>query len=197
MPLTATDPPRRHRLSTGDYYRMAEAGILRPDQRVELVDGEIIDVPPPGSRHAGTVDQLVEQLKDGIGDRAIIRSQNPVRMDDYSEPQPDVTLLRRRGDFYKSAHPRPEDILLIIEVAESSLSYDRDVKIPLYARHGVPEVWLIDLVGKRLVRCREPVEGEYRRQDEPGLEAALEIPGLGGVHVELGTVLFPDRGIKR
>jgi Uma2 family endonuclease len=116
-----------------DYYRMAEVGILAPDARVELIDGEIIDMPPPGSSHAGTVDYLLSVLGTAARDRANLRVQSPVRLSEYSEPQPDLALLR----------PRAEDVLLIVEVAANSLRFDRKKKVPLYARHGIPEVWLL------------------------------------------------------
>jgi Uma2 family endonuclease len=134
--------PRRHRLTVADYYRMAEVGILAPDARVELIDGEIIDMAPPASSHAGTVDYLLEVLGLAARGKAKVRVQNPVRLSEYSEPQPDLALLWPREDFYRARHPRADDVLLIVEVAASSLRFDRKKKVPLYARHGVPEVWL-------------------------------------------------------
>src|SRR5690606_27297969 len=110
-------PPRPHRLTVDDYFRMAEVGILGPDDRVELIDGEIIDMPPPGTLHVGTVNQLADVLHEAIRGRAIVHTQNPVVLGRYSAPQPDVALLRRRADYYKSALPRPADMLLAIEVA--------------------------------------------------------------------------------
>src|SRR5690606_20818239 len=117
-------------------------GILRPDDRVELIEGEIIDVAPIGSRHAGTVDYLATALTTAVARRAIVRVQGPVTLDAYSQTEPDVALLRPRSDYYRAAHPTPSDVLLLVEVAEASLRYDRGVKIPLYARSGVAEVWL-------------------------------------------------------
>jgi len=191
MSQTATEWPRRHRLTVEDYYRMGEAGILRPDERVELIEGEIIDMAPIGTWHSAAVDQLAALLHGALGDKAIVRCQNPVSIDDHSEPEPDFALLRRRSDFYRTAHPRPHDLLLIIEVAESSLAYDRDVKVPLYARHGVPEVWLIDLEGRRVTRYRTPADGAYTRVEEPPLDVALGIGSLAEASVELGS-LFTD-----
>jgi Uma2 family endonuclease len=188
MSGTPTQAPHRHRLTVGDYYRMAEAGILPPEERVELIEGEIIDVPPPGSRHAGTIDHLVDILKEAVGRRAIVRSQNPLRLDDYTEPQPDIVLLRPRPDFYKSSHPNAKDVLLVIEVADTSLRYDRDVKVLLYARHGIPEVWLIKLDGEWLTRHRDPREGMYQQVDQPSIGSALDIAALADLRVELGEV---------
>jgi len=184
MSNIATEWPRRHRLTVEDYYRMGEAGILRPDERVELIDGEIIDMPPPGSLHAGTVTQLASLLQRAAGDHALLQVQNPVRLDRYSEPQPDLTLLRPRADFYKSAHPQPSDVLLMIEVADTSLRFDRDVKAALYARHAVPELWLIDVRNAQLTRYRQPADGAYGRVDHP-LGSPLEISLLPDVRVDL------------
>jgi Uma2 family endonuclease len=183
------DKPRPHRLTVDDYYRMAEVGILAPDARVELIDGEIIDMAPPGSSHAGTVDYLLRVLGAAAGHKAQVRVQNPVRLSQYSEPQPDLTLLRPREDFYRTRHPRAEDVLLIVEVAASSLRFDRRKKVPLYARHAVPEVWLVDLGGERLVRYRRPERGTYALVDEPDLHAALDVAALDGVTVGLERLL--------
>ena len=186
-----TDAPRRHSLTVEDYYRMTEVGILGPDDRVELIEGEIIDMPPPGELHAGTVSQLDHLLQRAAGDRAIVFVQNPAVLGRYSAPQPDLALLRPRTDFYKSALPRSGDILLIIEVADTSLRYDRDVKVGLYARHTIPELWLIDVRGKRLTRYRDPTAGAYSRVDEPVRGSPVEIGGLPGVAVDLDAV-FAD-----
>ena len=186
-----TDPPRRHSLTVEDYYRMAEVGILGPDDRVELIEGEIIDMPPIGELHAGTVTQLRYLLQRAVGDRAIVFEQNPAILGQYSAPQPDLALLEPRADFYKSALPRPADILLIVEVADSSLRYDREVKAGLYARHAIPEFWLIDVRGKRLTRYRDAASGPYARSDEPDLGCAVEIGRLPGVALDLAAV-FAD-----
>jgi Uma2 family endonuclease len=164
---------------------MGEVGILAPDARVELIDGEIIDMAPPGSLHAGIVDQLVLVLGSAVAGRALLRVQNPLRLDDHSEPQPDISVLRGRADFYKSGHPRPADVLLVVEVADTSLRFDRDDKIPLYARHRIPEVWLVDLRAKRLVRYRNLQQGAYALVDVPDLDIALAIETLPGVAVDL------------
>jgi Uma2 family endonuclease len=180
-----TDLPRRHWLTVDDYYRMAEVGILDEDARVELIDGEIIDMAPPGSPHAGTVHYLTEVFVRAAEGRAIVLAQNPVRLGKYSEPQPDLALLRRRDDFYRERHPQPDDVLLIVEIAASSLRFDRKKKVPLYARHGIAQMWLVDLGGRRLVRYRAPQQGSYTLVDEPDLGTALELPGLSGVAVDL------------
>ena len=191
MSSTAPPSPRRHRLTVEEYNRMGEAGILRPDERVELIEGEILDMAPPGSRHAGTVNQLLGLLQRAVGDRAILLVQNPISLGSHSEPQPDFALARPREDYYKSAHPRATEVLLVIEISDASLRFERDVKVSLYARHGIPEVWLIDLRGKRLTRYRNPTEGAYARVDEPDVGAPLEVGAVADVRVDLGP-LFAD-----
>lgn len=179
------DLPRRHRLTVADYYQMAEAGILDHELRVELIDGEIIDMAPPGSAHAATVHYLTEVLVHAVEGRATVLAQNPVRLSEYSEPQPDLALLRRRDDFYRERHPQAADVLLIVEVGATSLRFDRDTKLPLYARHGIPETWLVDLSSRRLTRYRAPQHGSYTRVDEPDIGTALEVSTLSGVALEL------------
>ena len=164
---------------------MAEVGILAPDARVELIDGEIIDMAPPGSSHAGTVDYLLDVLGTAIKGKATVRVQNPVRLSQYSEPQPDLALLRPRADFYRADHPRAQDVLLIVEVAASSLRFDRRKKVPLYARHAVPEVWLVDLGRERLVRYRSPERGTYSLIDEPDMHVSLAVGALERVAIDL------------
>jgi Uma2 family endonuclease len=147
-----------------EYHKMGEAGIFHEDMRIELIEGELIDMAPIGSLHAATVNDLVAQLSHGVAGVAIVSVQNPIVLAPSAEPQPDIALLRSRQDSYRSALPGAADILLLIEVADSSASYDRQVKIPLYARHGIPEVWLVDLQQKRLQAYRnpDPETGEYR-----------------------------------
>lgn len=184
MSQNATEP-RRHRLSVEDYYRMGEVGILAPDARVELIDGEIIDMPPIGPPHAGTVNQLTSILVGAAGVRAIVQVQNPIVLGSHSAPQPDFALLRPRADFYKSRLPEPADVLLVIEVAHASLRHDRDTKALLYARHAIPEFWLVDVRAKRLVRYRDAHQGAYALIDRPDLREPLEIAELPDVRVEL------------
>ncbi len=189
MSTTAEEILHRHRLNVDEYYRMAEAGILGPDARVELIEGEIIDIVPIGSRHAAAVSRIAHLLHQEIGQQAIVWTQNPVRLDEYSEPEPDLALLRPQEDFYKSAHPGPKDVLLVIEVADSSLRYDREIKIPLYARHGVPEAWLVDVENERLTLFREPSESGYRQEIRSESLAAINPVTLPGLTLDL-TGLF-------
>ncbi len=135
----------RHRITVDEYYRMAQVGLLAEDARVELIEGEIFDLAPIGSRHGGIVSRLDYLLSRVIGDRAILRVQLPIRLGRSSEPQPDLSLVKWRSDFYTQSHPSASETLLVIEVSETTLRYDRQIKAPLYARHGIPELWIVDL----------------------------------------------------
>jgi Uma2 family endonuclease len=188
MSHTATDPPRRHRLTVADYYRMGEVGILEPDARVELIEGEIIDMAPIGSPHAAAVLQLDHLLQEAVRGKALVLVQNPIVLGDYSAPQPYLALLRPRADYYRSALARPADVLLIVEVAQSSLGFDRDRKLPLYARHAIPEAWLVDLEAQRLVRYRDPRQGAYASIDEPELKSPLRIAALPETRLDLSAL---------
>ncbi len=151
-----------HALSVDDFHKLGEAGILSEDDRVELIEGVLIDMAPIGSGHASLVNQFTNRLAVAVSGHAIVSVQNPVILDDSTQMQPDVALLRHRDDFYANAHPTPADVLLVVEVADSSLAYDRDVKMPLYARHGIPEVWLVALRQRRIDVFRRPAEDGYQ-----------------------------------
>jgi len=153
---------RKRLLTVDEYEAMGRAGILGEDDRVELIEGEIIEMSPIKEPHASCVRRLNWLLPRAIRDRAIVDAQNPIVLSERSEPQPDLTLLLSREDFYRQRHPRPEDVFLLVEVADTSLAYDRMVKVPLYARARVPEVWIVDLVGQLVHVYREPSAGEYR-----------------------------------
>lgn len=152
----------KRRFTVDEYYRMAEAGILHEDDRIELIEGEIVQMAPIGSNHASNVDRLNRLFFERVGRRAIVRVQGPVHLGEYSEPEPDITLFRPRPDFYASAHPGPADILLLIEVADTSAAYDREVKAPLYARAGIREYWIVDLAEETLEVYRDPRPDGYR-----------------------------------
>lgn len=150
------------RFTVDEYYRMAAVGILTEDDRVELIEGEIVQMPPIGSRHASCVARLDRLCNRLVGDLALVFCQNPVRLSVRSEPEPDLMLIRPRADEYAAAHPGPADVLLVIEVADTSAGYDRKQKAPLYARFGIPEMWLVDL-GRDLIEVlRDPSTRGYR-----------------------------------
>lgn len=171
----------RRPFNVDDYYRMAEAGILTEDDRVELIEGEVIKMSPIGSRHAACVDRLNSLFSRFAGQTAIVRVQNPIRIDDYSEPQPDVSLRKPRADFYAEAHPTADDILLVIEVADTSVEYDRHVKVPLYAQVGIPEVWLVNLSEDLIEIYTDAANGSYKnvRRVKHGESFSLQaVPGI-------------------
>jgi Uma2 family endonuclease len=156
----------KRRFTVDEYYRMAEVGILSAGDRVELIDGEIVVMTPVGSRHAACVTSAARALIRAASDDAIVRSQAPVRLDLYYEPEPDLTLLRPRDDFYASRHPGPGDILLIIEIADSSIGYDRDVKASIFAMSAIAEYWIADLNANILLKYSLPNPGGYQRIEE-------------------------------
>jgi len=152
--------PLKGPFTVDTYQRLGELGILGEDDRVELIGGQVVEMSPIGDRHASCVRRLIRLFARHLLDLAVIDVQNPVVLGERDAPQPDVTLLKPRTDAYPH-HPRAEDILLVIEVADTTLAYDRDIKLPLYARVGIPEAWLVDLESDRIQVCREPAGGQY------------------------------------
>lgn len=181
MSALIQEPPRRRRFTVDDYHRMAEVGIFTEDDRVELIEGEIFETTPIGSPHAGRVNRLTAMLVHAVGNRAVVAAQNPVALGERSEPQPDIALLRPRADFYKDASPVAADVLLLIEVADASLETDRDIKVPLYARHGIPEVWIVDIPHRQVLRFAVPEAGGYREHGPVDLACPVALPGLPGL----------------
>ena len=156
--------PSSHRFTVEEYHRLGEAGIFSEDDRVELIEGEIIDMAPIGTKHAECVSRLTRLFVRGV--EARVRVQDPILLGSGNEPQPDIAIVRNRS--YATAHPGPEDVLLLIEVADTSLAYDRSTKIPLYARHGIPEVWLVDLAGRAVEVFRQPSAEGYLNMSRHG-----------------------------
>ncbi len=173
--------PATHRFSVADYHRMGEAGILDEDDRVELLEGQVVEMAPIGPGHADRVDRLIELFVLSFSEVAFVRSQNPILLDPYSEPQPDLALVRRRPGGYAAHHPTPEDVLLLVEVSEGSAPSDRRRKVPLYARHGIPEVWLVSLPEQTVTLYRDPAPAGYR---------AEQVLGRGD---RIAPLSFPDR----
>ena len=154
-------PLRTHNFTVDEYHRMAEAGVFHEDDRVELIDGQVVEMTPIGVPHAGCVNRLTELFSPLAGTIATLSVQNPVILAEHEEPQPDFTVLRHRADGYGARHPRAADVLLVIEVADTSVESDRQVKIPLYAQAGVPEAWLVNLPAERIEVYRDPAGGGY------------------------------------
>ncbi|MCO6416982.1 Uma2 family endonuclease [Siccirubricoccus sp. KC 17139] len=180
---------KRHKLDVRDYHRMGEAGIFAEGTRVELIEGEIVDMAPIGSEHTGTVTSLTEAIYATIAGRATVAVQSPLRLSEFSEPEPDLLLLKPRADRYRSEHPTAADVLLLIEVANTSLRYDRDVKLPLYAKHGVPEVWIVNLTEGLIEVYRDPKDEAWltTRRVMPG--ETVEPAALPGLRLAVDAVL--------
>lgn len=182
--------PENHHFTTGDYHQMVRSGILREDARVELVEGEVKDMAPIGARHAACVTALTELFYRQMGARtAVVWVQNPLGLGEYSEPQPDVTLLRWRPDRYRGGEPGPDDVLLLIEVADTTLLYDRNVKVPRYARAGIPEVWVVDLSADSVIVHREPGPQGYHAVSVLRGDDMLAPQTLPGVAMRVTDIL--------
>lgn len=179
----------RHRFTVQEYHRLAEAGLFTEDDRVELIEGDILDMSPIGSRHAACVKRLIRLLDRRIGERAIVAAQDPIQLDDRSEPQPDVALLKPRSDFYAAHHPRAAEVFLIIEVAETSVDYDRAVKVPLYARFGIPEVWLVNVAEDVVEVYRTPSAEGYREMQPLPRGTRVSLEALSNLELTTDEIL--------
>lgn len=177
-----------HRFDVHDYHRMAEAGIFGVDARVELIRGAVIDLPAIGTPHLWTVNRLTMLLATLVAGRAIVSVQNSIRLDDHSEPEPDLALLAPDAD--QTAHPGPADILLVIEVADTTLAYDRAVKTPLYAESRLPEYWIVNLVDRLVEIHRDPANAAYRHQQRIAT-GHLPIHALPGLTLPIDQILPP------
>ena len=179
----------RHKFTVEHYHKMIESGILNEYDRVELIRGEIIEMAAIGTKHAGCVRRLCSLLSISLSGRALVDSQNPVKLNNNSEPQPDIALLQPREDFYAFAHPQPQDIFLIIEVADSTAKYDREVKVPLYAEEGVLEVWLVDVNEEWVEVYREPARDGYKNVGKFSRGESLSIQAFADVSISVDDVL--------
>ena len=187
--MGVTVPIARKLFNVAEYYRMAEAGILHEDDRVELIEGEIVEMSPIGRRHQACVDRLDRLFNRACGPEVQVRTQGPIRLNDLSEPEPDLTLLKLRADFYASGHPGPQDVLLVVEVSETSGVYDRDVKVPLYARTGIPEVWLVRLMDDAIRVHRHPEKGVYQEVHEIRRGDTLSPQALPDIRLPVDDIL--------
>jgi Uma2 family endonuclease len=185
--ILPADTPR-FRFTVEQYHRMIETGILHEDDRIELIEGELTAMPPINPPHAGKTTRLNRLFSSLVGNTAIVSVQNPLVLGESSEPEPDLMLLRPRDDFYETTNPRPRDVLLLIEVADTSLDYDRDIKIPLYAASGIPEVWLFDLQRSRLEIHLDPGPNGYRQILLPDGGKAVSPSLLPGITIQTDTL---------
>lgn len=180
---------KKHYFNVAEYYRMAEAGLFSPNDRVELIEGEVIDMSPIGGRHAGCVNRLNKLLNRNVGDLAIASVQNPIGIDEFSESQPDLALLKPRADFYSNSHPVPADVLLVIEVCDASVEYDRTVKLPLYARAGIPEAWLLILPDDTIETYSNPKDGKYQKIQRLKRGKTFVSPAISGLVFSVDDIL--------
>ena len=176
----------RRRFTVHDYHRMAEAGILREDDRVELIDGEVVEMSPIGGRHVQCVSRLTRLLSQSVGDRYLVSVQSPVRLGRRQEPQPDLAVVLDRE--YDRSLPGSEDIVLVIEVADTSLSYDRGVKLPLYARAGIREAWIVDLTNRAIERHTDPSRNGYRLTARARQGEQIESATLSRLFVHIDVI---------
>ena len=179
----------RRRFTADEFHRMARAGILHEDDRVELLDGEIIEMAPIGSRHAATVNRMTRRFNERAAGRFIVSAQNPVRLSNHSEPQPDLMLLRHRNDEYESAHPGPRDVLLVVEVADTTVSSDRRTKLPMYAAAGIPEASLINLPRNSIEVHRGPHDGRYQQVTVYRRGDSITLLALPDITVSVDAIL--------
>ena len=172
-----------HRFTTDDYHRMAETGLFE-SKRVELLEGQIVDMSPINAKHAGIVAFFIHWLSRLISEDYIVNAQNPIALSETSEPEPDISLLKYRSDFYKQSHPKPEEIALLIEVADSSLERDQKFKLPLYAAAGIPEVWIVNLPEQQLEQYTEPAKKGYSHIRIYRAGDTLKLDWIGALEVE-------------
>ncbi len=167
---------QRKLFTTAEYHQMIQAGVFGEDDRLELIEGEVTEMSPISSNHAGHVKQLAAYFHNVLRKRVIVSVQDPIHLSEYSEPQPDLALLRPRADYYAGSHPTPDDVLLVVEVVETSAGFDRDVKMPMYARTGVVEAWLVSLADGWIEVYREPSSAGYllTRRVLPGTTLSLQ-----------------------
>jgi Uma2 family endonuclease len=172
-----------------DYHRMAEVGILSEDDRVELIDGEIVLMSPIGKHHAGTVNRLAALLHQALGGQVVIAVQNPVMLSDDTELEPDIAVLRFRDDYYAQELPTPPDAHLIIEVSDTTLVHDRSTKVPLYARNRVSDVWIVNLQGETVEVSSQPEDGTYQLSRQVRRGAPVSIPGFPDISLSVNDIL--------
>ncbi|MHB1911128.1 MAG: Uma2 family endonuclease [Acidimicrobiales bacterium] len=186
---TVTSEPVKHLITAEEYEAMGASAIFLPDQRLELIEGEIVEMAPIGPPHASVVTRLTRVLIMALGETAEVRVQSPVRLSDISEPQPDLVVARSRADFYAERHPLADEILLAVEVSDSTLRWDRSVKTPLYARAGVVELWVVDVNARTVEVCTGPGQDGYSEVRTIGLDGEIDLCGLDGVVIRVADFL--------
>ena len=172
-----------------EYEKMTTQGIIKPDEKVELIRGEIIKMSPMGTRHAASIYRLTQLFYRKFGGLILLGVQNPIRLNNNSQPEPDLSLLIPRSDFYVAAHPCPQDIYLIIEISDSTLDYDRYTKIPLYAEANIKEVWIINLKEECLEVYRHPLEGSYQNIQKYSINKRVFVTSFPDIEFTIAEIL--------
>jgi Uma2 family endonuclease len=188
VPRTSQKLSCRHHFTVKEYYQLGESGIFNEKSKVELIKGEIIDMSPIGTQHSGWTMHLNRIFSQLIPHNVYINVQNPIHLSDDTEPEPDLTVLAPRELPYFEAHPTAEDVLLLIEVADTSLEYDRDIKIPIYAENGIPECWLFDIKKNDLTIYRQPSSKGYREIYHPRLDEHVTLFAMPEISIDLTTL---------
>lgn len=182
-------PPREHRFTVEEYNALIEAGILREDDHVELIEGEIIEMSPVGKRRVACVNRLTALFGRYAGQSALLSVQNPIELPNYAQPQPDIALLKPRDDFYAGNLPRPADVLLLVEVADTSREFDRGVKLSLYARAGIPEMWLVDRPNETVEVNTQPAGEAYQASRQARRGESIDVGRLPGLSLGVEAIL--------
>lgn len=193
--MIAVFKPAPMPISIDRYEKMAAAGVLTRDDRVELIEGEILEMAPIGPRHASAAGRLLKRLILAVGDEAIVRAGNPLNLGTLSQPQPDLLLLRPRADDYVDSRPGPRDVLLVIEVADTTLDFDQGAKRSFYARFGIREYWVVDINDRRLIGNSGPKDGDFCDIVEYGLEDEASPQALPNVKIAVRELFASSRGV--
>ena len=179
----------KRRFNLKEYNKMPQVGILQQDERVELIRGEILKRSPAGRLHAACVNRLTRLFSQRLGDRALVSVQNPVELDNYSEPEPDVVLLEPKADFYASGHPQSQDVFLIVEVADSTIKFDGEIKVALYGENNVVEVWLVDINEQCLEVYRQPIGSIYQVVQKLKRGEFLSVQRFSDINIQVDEIL--------
>ena len=185
--MTAT--LKRRLLTVDEYHKMAEAGILKPDDKVELINGEIITTSPINSKHAGYVKRIIALFTKLVNDDTIISVRDPIRLNKHSEPEPDIAILKFRSDYYTETHPTPKDVILLIEVSDSSVNVDRSFKLPLYAKSGIQEFWIVNLKSNQIEVYKKPKGDAYEIEETYKKEKSIKLEQLDAL-IDVAKIFF-------
>ena len=181
------------RLTVAEYHRMGDLGILAPSESVELIEGQIIEKPIKGKAHSAAVSRVDNLLINRLADRTLVRLQDPVHLSDYSEPEPDIALVKPDPFFYEDHHPQPSEIYLIIEVADTTLKRDRDFKATVYARSGIADYWILDIANRQLYVFRDPQANHYQSEAILNDDATISILAFPDVQISVAEMFSPIR----